>query len=363
MGCLSTNVDRFLNDTRSTGAPRGKSPAGGGPVSVETLEIMAPSATEPGVPPDERIAAARLARGFWLLVGATTALIVLGALVRANGAGLACPDWPLCFGQLIPQFDVRVGFEWSHRLLAGSVGLCFLALGALVLRHPTLRRSMGPWILTAGTLLAVQVVLGALTVWELLASWTVSSHLVVGNAVNAGFATIAWQLGRAAEPARSSDSTASGSEARAVIAPALRGLVVLTAGLLLLQLVLGGQVSSRFAGLACDEWPACHGGVWFPGFQGARGIHLFHRLAGYALVAALGAAALAARGTGRPGQLLAAAAGVALAQAIVGIANVLLRIPIEVTAAHSLLAAMLVLLTTLAVCETWPRHHPSASTR
>ena len=363
MGCLSTDVDQFLNHKPGALTPRGNSPPGGEPVSVGALETMAPSASEPDMPSDDQIAAARLARGFWLLVATTTGLIVLGALVRANGAGLACPDWPLCFGQWVPEFDVRVGLEWSHRLLAGSVGVCFLGLGVLVLRRPTLGRPLRPWILAAGALLAVQILLGALTVWELLASWTVSSHLVVGNAVNAGFATIAWQLDRVAQPERPPGAAAAASQTRAGIAPALRGLVALTAGLLLVQLVLGGQVSSRFAGLACDEWPACHGGVWFPDFRGARGLHLFHRLAGYALVVALGAAALAARGTGRPGRLLAAAAGVALAQAIVGIANVLLRIPIEVTATHSLLAAALVLLMTLAVCETWTPRHPRAGTR
>ena len=53
---------------------------------------------------------------------------MLGALVRAHEAGLACPDWPLCFGEFVPAFDLRVGFEYSHRVLAGSVSLLFAAL-------------------------------------------------------------------------------------------------------------------------------------------------------------------------------------------------------------------------------------------
>ena len=190
----------------------------------------------------------------------------------------------------------------------------------------------------AAALLAVQVLLGALTVWELLASWTVTSHLVVGNAVNAGFATVACQLARRTGP----------PESEPPIPPLLAGLLWLCALLLLAQLILGGQVSSRFAGLVCDEWPACHRGVWFPDFEGPRGLHLLHRLTGYALVASLIAAAAASRGRGRLGRWLLAAAIVSLLQAGVGVANVLLRIPMEVTALHSLLAAVLVLLMTLA---------------
>ena len=283
--------------------------------------------------PGEDANATALARGFWALVGATTCLIVLGALVRAHGAGLACPDWPLCFGQVIPQFDLKVAFEWSHRALAGSVGIAFLILSILTLRRGDVGKPLRPWIALAAVLLAIQVTLGALTVWELLASWTVTSHLVVGNAVNAGFATVACQLARQTAPPRSEPP----------IPRLLTGLLWLSALLLLVQLTLGGQVSSRFAGLVCDEWPACHGGVWFPDFTGARGLHLLHRLTAYALVASLIAAAI-----------------VGVCQAGVGVANVLLRIPMEVTALHSLLAAILVLLMTLACNQAvGPRRTPS----
>jgi len=332
---VSTKSAIFLNLLRTF--PRGadcRDPETRVP-SVGPLSRDSPTITR------EQSTAARLAWGFWALVTATTCLIVLGALVRANGAGLACPDWPLCFGEVIPRFDVKIAFEWGHRALAGGVGLFFLLLAILTLRQPGLGRPLRPWLALAAVLLAVQVTLGALTVWQLLASWTVTSHLVVGNAVNAGFATVAYQLSRRAD----------GQPADDAVPKTLRNLLWLSASLLVLQLILGGQVSSRFAGLVCDEWPACHAGAWFPSFEGARGLHLFHRLTGYALVVSLIATATVGRGHGRLSGLLAAAAIVGVTQAGVGVANVLLRIPIEVTALHSLLAAALVLLMTLACNE------------
>jgi len=53
-------------------------------------------------------------------------LVVVGALVRAHGAGLSCPDWPLCFGQAIPAFDLKIAFEWGHRVMAASLSLALV---------------------------------------------------------------------------------------------------------------------------------------------------------------------------------------------------------------------------------------------
>ena len=283
----------------------------------------------PVAAPDAR-AVRLLATGFFALCGATFLLIVLGALVRAHGAGLACPDWPLCFGNLVPSFDLRVGCEWTHRVVAGSVALAFTALAASVLRRPAARALCRGWLALAALLLALQVALGALTVLQLLATWTVTAHLLVGNAFNACLLLIGLRLmrsGAAAEPPAPDSATWLGA----------------TLVSLALQLVLGGLVSSRYAGLACPEWPTCNGGVFFPSFAGAVGLHVLHRSNGYALVLLLGVTALRTRGTGALGRALALAAALGLAQIVVGVLNVRLGLPVEVTGLHSALAAALVL--------------------
>ena len=273
----------------------------------------------------------RLAAGFFGLCGATFLLIVLGALVRAHGAGLACPDWPLCFGSVVPPFDLRVGFEWTHRVVAGSVALVFAGLALGVRRRPAARAACRGWLELAALLLALQIALGALTVWKLLAAWTVTSHLLVGNAFNACLLLIGLRLRQC------------GAATRPTPQPGSERWLGATLASLGLQLVLGGLVSSRYAGLACPEWPTCNGGVFFPSFGGAVGLHLLHRSNGYLLALLLAVTALRARGRGALGRVLALAAGLGLAQIVVGVLNVRLGLPVEVTGLHSALAAALVL--------------------
>lgn len=275
----------------------------------------------------------RLSTGFAVLVAISGALIVLGALVRAHHAGLACPDWPLCFGEFVPRMDLRVAFEWSHRLLAGSVALLYGVLTLASWRQPELHDSTRRLILLGALLLGVQILLGALTVWELLAAWTVTSHLVIGNGFALVVLLIALSLRESARPPTD----------RRPPARAAHGLLLIGALLLLLQLVLGGLVSSRYAGLACPEWPTCSGGLWFPAWTGGVGLQLFHRITGYVLALVLAAAALACRHAARLRTLAAAIAGAAFLQVCVGVANVLFRLPVEITALHSALACALVL--------------------
>ncbi len=289
--------------------------------------------------------AQRLAAGFAALTFATLCLIVLGALVRAHDAGLACPDWPLCFGELVPSFDLRVAFEFSHRVAAGSIALCFAWLASRALRLERAPRGLSRQVWIATALLAVQVLLGALTVWHLLAAWTVTSHLLTGNAFAVA---LAWTAATLREGAHAPQPARAGPRPAGLA----RGAIGVAAALLVLQIALGGLVSSRYAGMACPEWPTCNGGLWFPTWRGEVGLHLMHRSNGYALLLALGAAAWLARGCGAAGRLTRIAALLCLSQVAVGITNVWLGIPVEVTALHSALAAALALSVSLALRET-----------
>ena len=62
------------------------------------------------------------------LVVAVVALVVIGGATRVMEAGLACPDWPLCYGTLLPgrQMNAKVFLEWFHRLYAFIVGIALL---------------------------------------------------------------------------------------------------------------------------------------------------------------------------------------------------------------------------------------------
>ena len=272
-----------------------------------------------------------LSLGFGLLVAATGALIVLGALVRAHGAGLACPDWPRCFGEWLPHMDLRIGFEWSHRLLAGSVSLVFAGLALATWRQASVKPPTRYLLILGALLLAVQILLGALTVWMLLASWTVTAHLVTGNAFALVLLLTALSLRQSARPREAPPTRAA------------RALLVGGALLLALQLVLGGLVSSRYAGLACPEWPRCNGGLWFPAWGGSVGLHLLHRINGYALALLFFVAALAFRRPLRLRALTTTISALLFLQVGVGVANVLWGLPVEITGLHSALACALVL--------------------
>lgn len=276
------------------------------------------------------------------LVGVTYVLIVLGAAVRANDAGLACPDWPLCFGQVVPALDVKVAFEFGHRVLAGLVSLGFVAIAVQALRDRVLRSRVGALLGVAAVVLATQIVLGGLTVLELLAEWTVTSHLLTGNAFAVVLLLIALRLRELGSPVD-----------RAPVGSAERAVAALVAIVVIAQLALGGLVASSHAGLACGTWPGCNGPAWFPTWSGLIGLQVMHRAVAYTLLGVVLLALAATRGRGRTGRGALVLVGLVILQVVIGVANVLLHLPVEVTVLHSAGAAAIVLATAWLNRETW----------
>ncbi len=293
-------------------------------------------------------------------------VVVLGAFVRLTDAGLGCPDWPGCYGQLLgvpenvhpaerPLDSGKAWREVSHRYLAGFLGLLIFALAALAVVH---RREPGRrlWLpLVLALAVVLQALLGMWTVTLLLQPLVVVAHLLGGFAV---LALLWWMcLDRSfALPTKRPTKASAWSTA------AVAGLVLLGA-----QIALGGWTSANYAALACPDFPLCNG-QWWPQADFAEGfrprpfagvdyeygvlesparvaVHFVHRL-GALLVTAYLACLLAAVFAARLAAAVKAAAAVALllaAQIALGVSNVIFQLPLTVAVLHNAVAALLFL--------------------
>lgn len=116
----------------------------------------------------------------WKIAIATLILMAIGSATRVMNAGLACPDWPLCYGTLFPgqQMNLQVFLEWFHRLDAALIGVMTIGLVGLSWWRRQLLPVWTPWsALLALALILFQGVLGGLTVTELLRFDIVTAHL------------------------------------------------------------------------------------------------------------------------------------------------------------------------------------------
>ena len=109
-------------------------------------------------------------------------LMIIGAFVRASGFGLACPDWPTCHGQIIPEFTAPVISEYTHRIVAAFSSLFVLITMVLALKSH--RRSGVAMFATLSFVLIIgQVILGMITVLSELDPLIGTAHLAMAAAV------------------------------------------------------------------------------------------------------------------------------------------------------------------------------------
>jgi protoheme IX farnesyltransferase len=272
-------------------------------------------------------------RSLATLLGATIGLVVIGVIVRATDSGMGCPDWPLCYGQIIPPLDdYKAWLEWIHRAAAAFIGLVTLIVVALALRSLKGRRSLQGASLALLVLVAFQAWLGRQTVLEFNSGQSVTAHLATAMAF---VGLQVWVLARSGYPERLNGIlTARG----AVIAP------IIAAGSIYALLMFGSNVTGTDTGLLYPDWPLM-GGTVFPPVTELSTPHIVHRYAtgivGLILISALW---IVRREPGSPrltARLLTAAIGLFLVQCLIGALQIFTKLAPWTQTLHVAIATLI----------------------
>ncbi|HET7791865.1 MAG TPA: COX15/CtaA family protein [Rhizobacter sp.] len=299
-------------------------------------------------------------------------LVVFGAFTRLTDSGLGCPDWPGCYGNAsplgahadiqtaqtaMPTGPVTHGKAWVemvHRYLATVVGVLIIALTVASWRAAKLGRAvLSPWWASATLVwVCLQGAFGALTVTMKLYPAIVTAHLLGGLTL---LVLLAVQ---------------SQAHVRAPLALTrkLHRAVWLVFALSVIQITLGGWVSTNYAVLACSDFPTCQG-QWWPAmdfehgfavlrelgagkdgdylpFAALTAIHFTHRVGALIVLSAMAWLAWCLWESREPAlrRWALALAGVAAWQLATGLSNVVLGWPLVAALAHTAGAAALITL-------------------
>lgn len=295
-------------------------------------------------------------------------VVVLGAFVRLSDAGLGCPDWPGCYGQLSPAHAAdqiaqahaahpggpvsheKAWKEMIHRYFASTLGLLIVIIGIWSWhKRAVLKQPLGlPSFLIGFVIL--QGLFGMWTVTLKLTPWVVTSHLLGGMTT---FILLVWLLQRQRSGRLQFPAQASTLRVHAIIA-----LITV-----FIQIALGGWVSSNYAALACTDFPTCHGS-WWPAMNAKQAFEIFrplgmnaqgellsldaltaihwaHRLGALLTLMIVGSLAVRMLRFTRLRGIAIGMSALLLIQISLGILNVLLSLPLPIAVAHNGVAALL----------------------
>ncbi len=310
-----------------------------------------------------------------LTIFLTFDLIVFGAFTRLSDSGLGCPDWPGCYGSASPlgahepiaqaQSAMPTGpvtlskawIEMIHRYLATGVGVLITVMvvsRAWAFRQKKAAASQVVWAAVTWVWVCLQGAFGALTVTMKLYPAIVTAHLL------GGLGLLMLLVAQIQSPSKINIS--------AKLSWGLVGVLLLA----LVQVGLGGWVSTNYAVLACQDFPLCQGNIWPPmdfaqgfaiarplglaqngdvlSFQALTAIHMAHRFGALVLTLALVALIWQLFSFGHQGLRRGAWALLAVLawQLLSGLSNVVLGWPLLAALAHTAgAAALLVLLVSL----------------
>jgi len=291
-----------------------------------------------------------------LLAAATVGLLAAGGLVTSTGSGLAVPDWPLSFGQVMPPMAGGVLFEHGHRMIATAIGFLTIVLAVWYQRCETRRPvRMMAWGALAAVIL--QGLLGGLTVLLRLPPSVSVAHACLAQGFFALVVTLAvitapsWT----AAPARPATARARRIHPAAIAAAAV-----------FVQLALGAVMRHTGAGLAIPDFPLAFGRVVPPFASAAIAIHFAHRaLAAVIALLVAWTALVAGREPGRHDVAIPArlAAALVFIQILLGGAAVLSRLAVIPTTIHLVNGALLLAALLVTALRASRDAHPSEAGR
>jgi heme A synthase len=261
--------------------------------------------------------------------------VMLGSWTRINGAGMTCPDYPLCHGEFIPSMGGGTIWEWTHRVTAAILSLLVVAVLAAAWKRRREAAFVGPTGLVIAGLFAFQVFLGAATVhlsnspMSVVWHWGTAMAFVASLTCMSIFAFMSQQNER-------------GEGSRRQLA--LTGILGGTALVAFVTMCVGAYVSSSGAGLACIDIPGCAGNVVV--YTHGQDVQMLHRfIAAACLLTAVISFALvwAVRASSRVRTAVTIGLMLVFLQVLLGLLNVALRLPIDLREAHAANAALVFL--------------------